>query len=360
MASGPEPSTRNMDSSLVLKYSGSRFMQAAMPLSCLGELASLQDAVNELYRARILTEHGRVRAPKGYKDEVVLALTQVQAGSTVLTLEAPPRISPHQLNLQSPLESAIDDLLGFLKDGSLPAGSNQQVMARCVKNLGASLYDDEEISFQGSRRASRYNQDVRRQLLQSLKEPFSRKEERVFAVSEQNKRGQSFELCTPQDQVVKIGYPTDEQSRLVLEGAFAGWQSVSKNRKVLVAGDFFYSPEGRLISIEPSTIEALEERDLRWRIPFLRHRVAEAGDRVALDLFEAEWSNVGMLIGEHPYLYILEPGVLSAEWDHPAGEISMTVDGSRIALLQLGTEEDEAECDSFAAAADWVAQRLAR
>lgn len=71
----------------------------------------------------------------------------------------------------------------FLKDGSLPPGSSQQVMARCVKSLGASLQDDEEVTFAANQKESRYNQSVRRILLQSLKKPFSRKEERVFAVS---------------------------------------------------------------------------------------------------------------------------------------------------------------------------------
>ena len=306
-----------------------------------------------------MSEQGRQRAPKGYKDEVVLTLTQIKEGSTLLTLAAPPRTSAEQLQSGSSLASAIDDLLSFLKDGSLPPGSNHQVMARCVKSLGASLQDDEEVTFAANQKESRYSQSVRRILLQSLKKPFSRKEDRVFAVSGHNKRAQSFELCTPQDQVVKLTYPEDEESRTALEVAFEGWLSIAKNRKVLVSGDFSYSPEGRLVTIEPTSVEALEDRDLRWRIPFLRQRVIEQTDRDALDRFEKEWNKVQGLWSEHPYLYILEPGVLSAEWDLPDGELSMTVDGTRLSLLHLGSQEEEVELTAFEQAFEWLTFRAA-
>jgi len=260
------------------------------------------------------------------------------------------------------LSGSIQDFLNFIEGDcvALPR-ETQRTMARCVKELGSSLQDDESIYMERGDRRVLYNQEVRRTLLGRLKEQFSRTEEKVFAVSEFDKIQKSFQLCSPEEH--RLPFSTSDNSaweKLATE-AFDGFCGLDRNTKVLVSGMYTYDGEGRITKVQAESFEILGDRDLRWRIPYLIHK--NIGNRTAIKTltdFELMWAaHFHASIVEHPALYLLGNDKVSAEWDLGDGELSMTI-GLNIHLLQLGAIEQEEilERDKLGEAAEWVASRI--
>ncbi|MBT9581973.1 hypothetical protein IV102_01405 [bacterium] len=351
------------DSFLKLRYTGARFEDAAIPLSCLGELSALQRALNDLYRFQYrLQNSDRKRVPKGYKDALVLALSAIEKGSTVACLD--PR-RPYQQTLSEEMGDALNRsvqaFLDFVEGGRSLQPEMQRVMTNCVKELGSSLQDDEAIILERGDRKVKYDQEVRRKLLRQLNSSFSRTEEQVFAVSEFDKVHKSFELCSPDGGTCKVQFTGNPQLEKTAYEAFQEFEGLDKNVKVIVSGEFSYDGNGNLSKVNPETFELLGERDLRWRIPFLLHRNA-ADERAVKTLraFDQLWTKYfNEKVQDHPALYLLSNDVVSAEWDLPDGELTMSLSPDGFTLLHLGLELDKFyPTESPALAAIWVAERL--
>lgn len=343
---------------LRLRYEGGRFSAASIPLTYLAELRALQRAVEALYKERFFSYHpNRERMPRGFKAALELSLTAIKSGSAVACLTRPEPLQGHLFEEDDPLDPVLDALLDFLDDTGRdpnasvrPELSSRRIMAACIKELGSSLADDESIILEKEKRTVRYDQTRRRQILEQLSASYTRTEERVFAVSDHNKRLATCELCSPEGwPVANLPLARDSEWAEALVKAFDGYQSLADNLKVLVAGTFTYEGS-RITKVEPESVEFVGERDLRWRIPFLiAKNQADSQAVETLRTVQRNWFRyIDPQVNEHPALYLLDNETVSAEWDTPAGEVSLTVERGSLTLLLLkpdGTDEEHVAQD---------------
>lgn len=355
---------------LRLRYEGGRFATASIPLTYLAELRSLQRAVEALYRERFFSKHpGRERMPRGFKAALELSLTAVKRGSAVACLT---RQAPQQGQLfedGDPLEPVIDDFLDFLDDNARTLGStaapeptSRKIIAACIKEFGSSLADDEAIILEKKQRSVKYDQVRRRRILEQLSASYIRTEERVFAVSMHSKRLSACELYSPEGWTISnLPLAWDSEWSEALLRAFQGYESFDRNLKVLVSGTFTYEGN-RITKVEPESIEPVGERDLRWRIPFLVEKNRANPEALkTLQNFQRNWfKSIDPNISEHPALYLLDEDTVSAEWDTPEGEVSLTREGDSLVLLFLRKDgaEDELETKDWSEAARTLGEWL--
>jgi hypothetical protein len=146
------------DKSFVLRYVGSRFNGARLPLDVLSDLPAFRDLLVSYAKDGWRKRHeGRERLPKGFDKSISFDLVAIEEGSAM------PKLNWSRKVAQEMLPGFVDELEALVSNSyadivSLVDGAGQNKFprtlssehVRALNKLGSGLLDGERIEFQNS------------------------------------------------------------------------------------------------------------------------------------------------------------------------------------------------------------------
>ena len=349
---------------------GKRFDGALIPLEFMRDLAVLNDMIREAAKDDFRKSHrDRQRVPRGFRDEVTLALSGIDDGGAKPIIQAFASMigllpNPHLEHYEHGRDAVIA-AINAVAEGRSPTEFLSLHTLKLFSNFGNHLKDTESISFptDNPERPVIFTREIRRKILLSLPEVEEVQEEVDLRglIVELNQEEKTFILKRP-DEIEVQGKIDREHYENIIE-ALTGYL---RGVKLAIQGVGVRDRSDKLVRIEKiDWSNVLEPLDIQARIDELR-TFSEGwldGEGVALDPVGLDWLESTTLhyydasTMPLPRIYPMPDGLLSFEWSFPEHMASLEVDlannqGDWLAVNKA-TKADSAETIDLSGSEGW-------
>lgn len=238
-----------------LAFKGERFRDHALNLAAITELGAFQSLVSDAAKALWRQKNpDRRRLPAHFEERVTLCLRTIEEGSAVAPLEVYVRdedpaqqqfIPTEPVEAQQAVELVRDVYAASEADRTLPNGVTRDLLPGFAK-WGQSLRADEEIEMRLPKSPpARTKPSIRERLRALMMTPYTDQVKITGEVLAVDLRRSRFQLWPNDSSSVEVAF-TDNQEAEVTDAL-----KNHKARCVRVSGMGEYSPEGRLLRINP-------------------------------------------------------------------------------------------------------------
>lgn len=357
------------------RLTGARFLDHAIPLEFLKDLAVLEEMVVEVAKWQFLQEHpDRRRSRRGFAEDIGLALTGVDGGSAVpeISLAVPPGalFPPDQVYLEKARDAIVHAIAAAEQNKPITDFLPEKTLAY-FDRLGRSLRDGEAIEFTTPTQETpaRLTRETRRKLVLASTTVRELTEETTVrgAVPEADQDDMTFEVLLSDGH--KVRAPMAMQHLDTILEAFTGYKSGSR---VLLQGVGKFSRLERLLGFESvEHISILDPRDVPSRLDEfrrLRNGWLDGKGRAPTDdgldwlahAFEQHFPDDLPL----PFLYPTAEGGIQAEWSLDPYEVTLEIDLDRhhgewhfLSMLTGAPETRDLDLDD-PNSWEWLAEQL--
>lgn len=345
-----------------IRFDGGRFRNQKIPFNSLKDIALIEKMVMDIASEVFLEENpDRKRAPRNFKKNYYLSMTDLTEGSAVVEFTISNRI-PQQVfesREEESIEIAVGNLIDYLGDNleeELREKRGNRIKPY-LRQFGQSLRDGEWMEFSNNDKKSTYNQKIRHGLIEESTE-YEDEVEIYGSVMELDKKAETFRLHyleNGREKHVRITLDSDYRSYIFLaldaddQKVFVRGTGSFKNQKLqeIKAIDEFQLLDPRDIQYKLNDLKNLEEGwfENKGKVPSV------SGLTKLSELFDAYYTEDGNL----PYIYPTPDGNLELEWTTADAELILGINiGSMTGdLLVIRSDSDSSYDLDLEDSSDW-------
>ncbi len=345
-----------------IRFDGGRFKNQRLPFNSLMDIALIERMVMDIASEVFIEENPeRERAPRNFKKNYYLSMTDLTGGSTVVEFTISNRI-PQQVfesGEEKSIEIAIDDFIDYWGN-DLEEDKFKKRGARIKPHLrlfGQSLLDGEWMEFSSNNKKSIYDQEIRHKLIEKSTE-YNDEIEIYGEVQELDNKSETFRLHYMEKGRerrvnVTLGADYKDSIHTALK---------EDNQKVFVRGTGNFKDQ-KLQKIEKiDDFQLLDPRDIQFKLNDLKNlgdgwfeNTGKAPSAEGLtklsELFDAYYTEDRNL----PYIYPTPEGNLELEWSITDADVILGIDiDSLIGDLLIIYDDKDIQYDlNLNTSSDW-------